>query len=97
MTTSADRIKELQHQIEAEQYKIANCEHTYCKPYFNSETVKEGYGRVQVGRGSDPWWDYAGYRDVEVDRWTKKCTLCGHEVHTKNTKPIIKGFEPDFK
>lgn len=94
---SNDRISELQRQIEVEKNKIANCNHVYGEPFYNPETVKEGYGRVQVGRGSDPWWDYAGYRDVQVDRWTKKCTKCGHEVHTKTQKPIIKGYEPDFK
>jgi hypothetical protein len=97
MTTSTDKIKELQRQIEAEQHKINNCVHKYGEPFYNPETVKEGYGSVQVGSGSDPWWDFAGYRDVKVDRWTKKCTLCGHEIHTRSTKPIIKGFEPDFK
>jgi len=54
----------------------------YGEPFYNPETVKEGYGSVQVGSGSDPWWDFAGYRDVKVDRWTKKCTLCGHEIIT---------------
>lgn len=95
--TPADKIKELQRQIENEQYIITNCKHEYNDPYFNPDTVQEGYGRVQVGSGSDPWWNYEGYRPVKVDRWTKKCKLCGHEVHTKSTKPIIKGFEPDFK
>lgn len=91
-----DAIKKLQEQIEAEKRKIANCRHDFDKPFYNPETVKEGYGSVQVGKGSDPWWDFAGYRDVQKDRWTRKCKVCGLEQHTNSQKPIISGTEPAF-
>jgi len=91
-----DKIKELQKQIEAEQRKIANCKHEWGEVFSNPEIVKEGYGSVQDGAGSDPHWSYEGYRDVEKPRWTRKCNLCGTEEHTCKQKPIIKGLEPDF-
>lgn len=92
-----DTIKNLQEQIKAEERKIANCKHDFGKPLYNPETVKEGYGSVQDGKGSDPHWRFAGYRDVQKDRWTRRCNYCGHEEHTYNQKPIVKGYEPSFE
>ena len=97
MTNPTERIKQLQHEIESEKRKIYNCEHIFGKPYYNPEKVMEGYGSVQDGAGSDPHWSYAGYREVEVSRWSKKCSKCGFEKHTFSKKPIIIGEEPDFK
>jgi len=91
-----DNIKRLQKQIEEEERKISNCKHDFDKPFYNAETVKEGYGSVQDGAGSDPHWSYAGFRDVKKDRWTRKCKICGFEQHTYNQKPIISGHEPSF-
>ena len=91
-----DNIKRLQEQIEAEKRKISNCKHDFDKAFYNAETVKEGYGSVQDGAGSDPHWSYAGYRDVKKDRWTRKCKICGFEQHTYSQKPIISGHEPSF-
>lgn len=90
------KIKRLQEEIEAEKIKISNCKHVFNKPYYNPETVKEGYGSVQDGFGSDPHWSYAGYREVKKDRWTRKCDICGFEEHTSKQKPIINGYEPSF-
>ncbi len=92
-----DTIKKLQEQIKAEERKIANCKHDWSKSFYNPETVKEGYGSVQDGKGSDPHWRFAGYRDVQKDRWTRRCNYCGHEEHTYNQKPIVKGYEPSFE
>ena len=57
----------------------------------------EGYGYKMIQQGSDVWGDFQGYHEVEKPRWTRKCTECGFEQHTTEQKPIIKGFEPDFK
>jgi hypothetical protein len=91
-----DRIKQLQKEIELERHKMSNCKHEFSKPFYDPEIVKEGYGSVQDGAGSDPHWSYAGYRDVKKDRWTKKCIHCGFEMHTYEQKPIITGYEPKF-
>lgn len=91
-----DKIKKLQAEIELEKRKISNCVHKYGEAYYNPETVKEGYGSVQDGAGSDPHWSYAGFRDVEKPRWSKKCELCGNEIHTYKLEPIITGHKPKF-
>jgi hypothetical protein len=91
-----DKIKELQEQIRSEERKIANCKHTFGKAFYNPETVSEGYGYRQVAHGSDVWGEFQGYHDVEKPRWTRKCTECGYEEHTKKQKAIIVGQEPDF-
>ncbi len=92
-----NKIKDLQEQIKAEERKILNCRHDFKTAFYNPEVVKEGYGSVQDGAGSDPHWSFAGYHDVNKPRWTRECKLCGHEQHTYNQKPIITGQEPDFK
>jgi len=94
---SNDIIKKLQSEIEIEKRKISNCKHIFNKPYYDTEIVKEGYGSVQDGAGSDPHWSYEGYKDVKKDRWTRKCTICGFEEHSYTQKPIITGYEPSFK
>jgi len=94
---STDKIRDLQKQIDAEKDKICNCKHNFCKPFYNPETVREGYGLHYVGCGSDPYLEYTGYHDVKKDRWTRKCSICGVEEHTDKMKPIVVGNEPDFK
>lgn len=91
-----DTIKNLQNQIDAEKRRIENCKHEFGEVYYNPTTVKEGYGSVQIGAGSDPYWGYEGYRDVKKDRWTRKCKLCGYEQHTDKQIPIISGYKPSF-
>jgi len=60
-----DKIREFQKQIEEEKRKISKCKHDFDKSFYNAEPIKEGYGSVQDGAGSDPHWSYAGYRDVK--------------------------------
>lgn len=91
-----DKIRNLQNQIEEERKKIKNCKHDFSKPFYNPETVREGYGLHYVGHGSDPYLEYEGYHDVKKDRWTRKCSECGYEEHTNKQKPIVVGNEPDF-
>jgi hypothetical protein len=91
-----DRIRDLENQLEEERKRIRNCKHIFNKPYYNPDTVMEGYGSKQVGSGSDPYWDFEGYRPVKKPRWTRKCIICGFEQHTANQKPIIVGQEPNF-
>jgi hypothetical protein len=92
-----DRINELQREIEKERRVIEHCQHVYGQPYSNPETVMEGYGSKLVAQGSDCWTDFEGYHEVQKPRWTRKCTKCGHEDHTRNKKPIVAGYEPDFE
>lgn len=91
-----DAIRKLQNQIEAEQRKIANCNHAYGEAFYNPETVKEPYGERVVTQGVHLWYEPTGYRDVEKARWTRKCTKCGREDHTYKQKPVIASYKPDF-
>jgi len=84
-----DNIKRLQEQIAVEKLKISNCKHDFDDSFYNPETVKEGYGYVQDGAGSDPHWSYEGYKDVQKDRWTRNCKTCGFEQHTYNRKGLV--------
>lgn len=90
------KIKELQDQIRLEEAKIQNCKHTFADPFYNPETVRESYGYKVVGQGSDVWTEPEGYHDVKKDRWTRICTICGHEQHTNKQEPIISGHQPKF-
>ncbi len=90
------RIEELRKQIELEESKIRNCNHSFNEPIYDPETVKEGYGSVQDGKGSDPHWGYAGYRDVQKDRWSRKCLVCGFKQYTYNQEPVITKYKPKF-
>jgi len=92
-----DKIKQLQKEIEVEQEKMRKCKHTFGEPYYNPEKEMKGYGYKMVAQGSDVYGEFEGYIEVNVPRWTRKCTECKFEQHTKEQKPIIKGFEPDFK
>ena len=91
-----NKIKQLQQEIENEKLKIKNCKHIFNEPKFDPETVSVGYGSVQDGAGSDPHWSYAGYRDVEKDRWSRKCKLCGNVEYTYTQEAIIKEYKPKF-
>jgi len=89
-----DKIKELQEQIRNEQKKIERCAHVFDEAKWDPEIVKVGYGGKYVGHGSDPWWEYDGYRDSETPRWSKTCAFCGMKVYTTKQKAVA--LEPDF-
>jgi len=87
---------QLKREIAQSEERIRNCKHDFTKAIYDPETIKEGYGSVQDGAGSDPHWSYAGYRDVQKDRWSRECKLCGKKEYTYKQEPIIKGYEPKF-
>ena len=91
-----DKIRSLQRQIEEEKRLIDNCHHDWTDAFYNPTIEKRGYGSVQDGAGSDPHWSYAGYEDVSVPRWTRKCKKCGYEQHTKERAAVVSHYEPKF-
>lgn len=93
---SNDKIKDLKRQIEAEEQKIANCRHEWGKSFYNPEKTSEPYGSVFRSQGSDAWTEPEGMKDVYVTRWTRVCTKCGHENHTKKEKITTKSEGGDF-
>lgn len=94
---SADRIKQLQDEIEIERRKIQNCKHEFDTPFYNPEKYRKPYGTHLVKQGSDVWPEPEGYIDAEKQRWTRTCKHCGFEEHTYEQKPVISRYEPDFK
>jgi hypothetical protein len=93
-----DKIRDLKRQIAEEEAKMSACnEHDFGKVFYNPTFEMQGYGSKMVPMGSDTYFEPVGYRKVEVGRWTKKCLKCGYESHATNKKPIISGYEPDFK
>lgn len=91
-----NNIRNLQDQIQIEERKIQNCDHDFNEPIFNPETIKVGYGSKMIKQGSDIWCEYEGYRDKQIDRWTRTCKKCGYEQHTHKQEPIISGHKPSF-
>ncbi|MFA6569684.1 MAG: hypothetical protein WCT77_00400 [Bacteroidota bacterium] len=91
-----EKIEQLKREIAQSESKMANCKHDFATPIYDAETVKEGYGSVQDGAGSDPHWSYAGYRDVQKDRWSRECKICGKKEYTYKQEPVIKNYEPKF-
>jgi len=92
-----DKIKELQRQIREEENNIRNCDHEWGDTYSNPETIRVPYGYKSVAHGSDIWIEAEGYRDETKPRWSRKCEKCGKVEHTYKQKPIIKGYDADFK
>ncbi len=94
--TPADKIRDLQRQIQAESAKIERCTHIFGAAFYNPETVREAYGFKTVKQGSDIWSEPEGYHDVSKARWTKTCTNCGFAKHTNKQKVVTTIQEPDF-
>jgi len=92
-----DKIRDLQKQIEDEKQKISRCKHDFDKAFSNPEDIIVPYGSRMVKHGSDIWYESEGFKHVDKPRWTRKCKLCGFEEHAYSQKPIVSGYEPDFK
>ena len=90
------QIEQLQRQLSVLKAIQSNCKHDWNAAIYDAETVKEGYGSVQDGAGSDPHWSYAGYREVQKDRWSRQCKLCGHKQYTYKQEPITVGYQAKF-
>jgi hypothetical protein len=90
------QIEKLQNDLKQLQSNQANCNHDWKDAIYDPETVKEGYGSVQDGAGSDPHWSYAGYRDVQKDRWSRECKLCGKKEYTYTQAPVVTSYKPKF-
>ena len=93
---SNDKIKQLQREIDSEKRKMDSCSHNFKDAIYDPETVKEGYGSVQDGAGSDPHWSYAGYRDVQKDRWSRECSICGFKQYTYKQEAVVSKYQPKF-
>lgn len=91
-----ERQEDLKRELAQLERNMANCKHNFDTPIFDPETVKEGYGSIQDGAGSDPHWSFAGYRDVQKDRWSRECKDCGKKEYTYKKEPVITDYKPKF-
>jgi len=60
-----EKIEKLRREIQKEETRIQNCKHDFKEAKFDPETIREGYGSVCEKHGSDIWYNYAGYHDVQ--------------------------------
>ena len=81
---SAEKIKQLQSEIEIEKRKINNCKHIWGKVKFDPYTTKEPTFSHYEPHGSDPEPIY-NWSDKIVPRWSRTCTECGHVEYTEKT------------
>jgi hypothetical protein len=92
-----ERIKQLLTEIDNERLKMDQCHHDFGQPFYNPDSEKQPTGYETVGQGSDVWTQVTGWKDVDIPRWTRVCTVCGFEQHTTEQEPIITGHQPKFK
>ena len=93
---SNQKIQDLQRQIGQEQENIRKCNHIFGQSFYNAETYREPTYDM-VAHGSDVGYEITGSTEKTKDRWTRKCTKCGTEQHAYTKKPVVVGYEPDFK
>ncbi len=91
-----ERIKQLLSQVAEEEERIARCSHEFNAPFYNPEIRNIPYGIKLVHQGSDVWSEPEGYKEKEIDRWTRVCKNCGFEQHTYKEKVIVEKKAPDF-
>jgi len=92
----ADKIADLQKQIDAEQNKIDRCHDEWGETYSDAGKKMEPYGHKVTAQGSDIWFDPEGYREVSYQRWARKCKKCGKVEHTEKSEPVTPHQKPVF-
>jgi hypothetical protein len=90
------RMERLQQEIRDEQQAIDNCGHEWDEAKYDPEDYMKPYGSRQVGKGSDPWWEFEGYTPAQKDRWSRECKKCGKIQYTYTQEPIVVGIKPKF-
>lgn len=91
-----EKIAELQAQIKQHEQAMQNCRHDFKDPIYDPETTREPYGYKMQAQGSDVWSVPEGYKDVQKDRWSRECKICGKKEYTYDQEPIITGRKPKF-
>jgi len=94
--TEVEIQENLRRQLDESISRMQNCKHKFKPAIYDPEIVKRGYGSVQDGAGSDPHWSYAGYEDVQKDKWSRECEICGKKKYSYTLEPVISSYEPKF-
>ncbi|MFH1182284.1 MAG: hypothetical protein V1702_04955 [Candidatus Woesearchaeota archaeon] len=92
----ADKVERLTNELDAMQRQMAACRHEFGEPKATTKDVFDTVLLRYEGHGSDPEPVYEYIRKKEHG-WTRVCDICGYRQYTTESKPIVTGFEPDFK
>lgn len=90
------QIEEHQAKIHELQRQMSNCHHDFKDSIYDPETVREGYGSKLIAHGSDVEYRYEGYHNVQKDRWSRECKICGKKEYTYTREPVIDHYRPKF-
>ena len=97
--TTQDQIDALQAQIDRLKEEQQRCQHNWGDTYSNPRKTKEqvATGKL-IQQGSDAWPE-TRLQDVEVPRWSRKCTKCGLVQHTERMREVKQPIkvEPHFE
>lgn len=93
----SDQLQDALRKAEEIKRQMANCKHVFKDAIYDPDTKREGYGYKMVAHGSDVWGEYEGYRDVQVPRWSRECSECGHKEYTYEQETVSVTKKPKFK
>lgn len=72
-----------------------SCLHEFGGEIYDPDKRVEGCDPKLVGQGSDHYYEYQSYRDVEVPRWVRQCRKCGLKqfAFKQKTKVVNDGLD----
>jgi hypothetical protein len=92
----AEKVERMTNELDAMKRKMLTCKHEFGKPVVTiKEVITDAIFDHYEPHGSDPEPIYRYIKGKEYG-WTKTCDICGYQEYTAKTKPIVKGYEPDF-
>jgi len=91
-----EKIEQFKKDIKSLENKINNCIHSFNEPIFDPEKIKEPSGYEMVTQGSDHWYRHTSFKEVQKDRWSRECKICGKKEYTYKKEPVIKEYKPKF-
>ena len=91
----AEKVVRLTKELEEANSQIANCNHNFLSPVAEKRKRLEPVFSHYEGKGSDPEPIY-NYSERIENGWIRECRLCGYSEYTAKTKPVVRGYEPDF-
>lgn len=93
--TAQQQIENLQREMERLKNVQKNCQHVWGKVVSDPDVEKEFVYTHMGGRGSDPYPE-GYYKDKDVPRWSRTCTVCGVKEYTKTLETVEVKKEPKF-
>lgn len=85
---------EFERQLRELHEEQANCNHDWTDPEYDPEITRRPSRYETVRQGSDIWERPCEWKEVSIDRWSRKCKKCGKVEYTKEAIPTQ--FVPKF-